>query len=319
MKLAFLYAGQGAQHPGMGKDLYDAYPAFRAAFDAAAAAVPFDLKTLCFEGPAQQLADTRYTQPCMVAFAAGVTAVLQQAGIVPAAVAGLSLGEYSALCAAGVFTAPAATALAAFRGQAMATAVTGRACGMAAILGLGREALEAVCQTASSAGVVQIANYNCPGQLVIGGDAAAVQLACTLAKEAGAKRCLPLAVSGPFHTSLMAPAGDALRARLAGMPLQKPLIPVYFNCLGGPMRPGDTIPALLEQQVQSPVYFEDLLRRLQQDGIDTVLEIGPGRVLSGFVKKTLALPPQRSFAAETAAELAAVLAALQEGPDAATT
>ena len=140
----------------MGKDLYDAYPAF-------------DLKTLCFEGPAQQLADTRYTQPCMVAFAAGVTAVLQQAGIVPAAVAGLSLGEYSALCAAGVFTAPAATALAAFRGHAMATAVTGRACGMAAILGLGREALKAVCQTASSAGVVQIANYNCPGQLVIGG------------------------------------------------------------------------------------------------------------------------------------------------------
>lgn len=319
MKLAFLYAGQGAQHPGMGKDLYSTYPAFRVAFDAAAAAVPFDLKTLCFEGPAEQLADTRYTQPCMVAFAAGVTAVLQQAGVVPAAVAGLSLGEYSALCAAGVFDGPAATALAAFRGQAMATAVTGRACGMSAILGLGREELEEVCQTAASAGVVQIANYNCPGQLVIGGDTPAVQLACTLAKQAGAKRCLPLAVSGPFHTSLMAPAGAALRARLAGMPLQPPRVPIYFNCLGGPMRPGDTIPALLEQQVQSPVYFEDLLRRLQRDGIDTVLEIGPGRVLSGFVKKTLALPPQRSFAAETAAELAAVLAALQEGPDAATT
>ena len=211
MSLAFLYAGQGSQHPGMGADLYEAHPAFRAVLDAAD--VDFDLKTTMFTDPDGVLNLTEYTQPCMVAFAAGMTALLAERGIVPDYAAGLSLGEYSALQCAGVFTAPQAISLAAFRGKAMAAAAAGRPCGMTAVLGLDREKLQEACRQAAGAGVVEIANYNCPGQLVIGGEQAAVDKAAALAKELGAKRCLPLKVSGPFHTSLLAPAGDALREK----------------------------------------------------------------------------------------------------------
>lgn len=312
MKLALLFAGQGAQHAGMGKGLYEAYPAFRHVLDEAAAVVDFDLKGLCFDGPEEVLSQTRYTQPCMVAFAAGVTAVLREAGVRPAAAAGLSLGEYSALCAAGVFDEATAIGLAAFRGRAMAQAVKGRACSMAAVLGLGREALRKACASAQREGVVEIANYNCPGQMVIAGDAAAVEKACLLAKEAGAKRCMPLNVSGPFHTSLMAPAGEALREKLKTVSMGAMRFPVYFNCLGGPMGPGDTIQALLERQVQSSVYMEDILRRMEQDGIDTLLEIGPGKVLTGFVKKAAGSLAARIRALETAQELADALAWLKE-------
>ncbi len=211
MKLAFLYAGQGSQHPGMGADLYEAYPAFRAVLDGAE--VGFDLKEISFTDPEGVLNRTEYTQPCMVAFAAGVTAVLYEKGIRPGYAAGLSLGEYSALAAAGVFSPAEAVSLAAFRGRAMAQAAAGTECGMVAVLGLDRAALQAACDAAASAGVVEIANYNCPGQLVIGGEKAAVDAAAAKARELGAKRCLPLKVSGPFHTSLLAPAGDALREK----------------------------------------------------------------------------------------------------------
>ena len=198
MSLAFLYAGQGSQHPGMGADLYEAHPAFRAVLDAAG--VDFDLKTTMFTDPDGVLNLTEYTQPCMVAFAAGMTALLAERGIVPDYAAGLSLGEYSALQCAGVFDAKTAISLVAFRGQAMADAVQGRPCGMAAVLGMDRDALKAVCTEASDAGVVECTNFNCPGQIVISGDAAAVDKAGELAKAAGAKRVLPLKVSGPFHT-----------------------------------------------------------------------------------------------------------------------
>ena len=284
MKLAFLYAGQGAQHAGMGRDLYETYPAFRAVLDAAE--VKFDLKGLCFDGPEDLLGQTQYTQPCMVAFAAGLTAVLYEKGIRPDYAAGLSLGEYSALHAAGVFDARTAVSLVAFRGQAMAEAVKDRPSGMAAVLLLGREELQRCCDAASGLGVVEIANYNCPGQLVIAGDALAVERAGALAKEAGAKRVLPLKVSGPFHTSLMAPAGEALRERFRGVDFGPMAFPVLFNCKGGPMEPGETIPDLLVRQVQSSVYLEDIIRYLEAQGVDTVVEIGPGKALSGFVKKT---------------------------------
>ena len=307
MKLAFLYAGQGSQHVGMGRDLYENYPAFRAVLEAAP--VDFDLKQLCFEGPEEQLNDTRYTQPCMVAFAAGVTAVLKEEGIVPAYAAGLSLGEYSALHCAGVFDAPTAISLVAFRGKAMAEAVVGRPCGMAAVLNLDRETLKKVCEEASDAGVVECTNFNCPGQIVISGDAAAVDKAGELAKAAGAKRVLPLKVSGPFHTSLMAPAGDALREKFKTVEFRPMEIPVLFNCLGDLMGEGDTIPALLERQVQSSVYLEDTIRRLADLGVDTVVEIGPGKALSGFVRKTA--KQIKCYPVETAEELQAALTALK--------
>ena len=307
MSLAFLYAGQGSQHPGMGADLYEAHPAFRAVLDTAG--VDFDLKTTMFTAPDGVLNLTEYTQPCMVAFAAGMTALLAERGIVPDYAAGLSLGEYSALQCAGVFTASRAISLAAFRGKAMAAAAAGRPCGMTAVLGLDREKLQEACRQAAGAGVVEIANYNCPGQLVIGGEQAAVDQAAALAKELGAKRCLPLKVSGPFHTSLLAPAGDALREKFKETPFGAMRIPVLFNCLGREMGPEDTIPALLEKQVQTSVYMEDTIRRLAELGVDTIVEIGPGKALSGFVKKTA--PAIKTYAVETCADLDALSAALK--------
>lgn len=307
MSLAFLYAGQGSQHPGMGADLYEAHPAFRAVLDTAG--VDFDLKTTMFTAPDGVLNLTEYTQPCMVAFAAGMTALLAERGIVPDYAAGLSLGEYSALQCAGVFTASRAISLAAFRGKAMAAAAAGRPCGMTAVLGLDREKLQEACRQAAGAGVVEIANYNCPGQLVIGGEQAAVDQAAALAKELGAKRCLPLKVSGPFHTSLLAPAGDALREKFKETAFGAMRIPVLFNCLGREMGPEDTIPALLEKQVQTSVYMEDTIRRLAELGVDTIVEIGPGKALSGFVKKTA--PAIKTYAVETCADLDALSAALK--------
>ena len=308
MKLAILYAGQGSQHPGMGKDLYEAYPAFRAAFDAAA--LDFDLHSVCFEDPDGVLNQTEYTQPCMVAFAAGVTAVLQENGVKADYLAGLSLGEYSALQAAGVFTAKQAVELAAYRGKAMADAAKGIDCGMTAVMNLDRDALAKCCEEASALGVVQICNYNCPGQLVIGGEKAAVEKAAELAKAAGARRCIPLKVSGPFHTRLMAPAGDALAKRFATENFGEMKTPVLFNCLGHEKSAENSIPALLEKQVQSSVYMEDTLRRLGELGVDHILEVGPGSALSGFVKKTLPGVPCASV--ETPEQLDAALAAWRD-------
>ena len=307
MKLAFLYAGQGSQHPGMGADLYEAYPEFRAVLDSAK--LDFDLKTVSFTDPDGVLNQTQYTQPCMVAFAAGMTAILANKGIRPAYAAGLSLGEYSALEAAGVFTAEEAVELAAFRGKAMAAAAAGVPCGMTAVLGLDRDKLRQACAEASDAGVVEIANYNCPGQLVIGGHKEAVDKAAAKAKELGAKRCLPLKVSGPFHTSLLAPAGDALRERFKTETFGAMQFPVLFNCLGREMGEGDTIPALLERQVQSSVYMEDTIRRMAELGVDMIVEIGPGKVLSGFVRKTA--PNIKTCAVETCADIDALCEALK--------
>ena len=307
MKLAFLYAGQGSQHVGMGKDLYEANAAFRQVLDSVDPG--FDVKKICFEGPDEVLTQTQYTQPCMVAFAAGVTAVLYEKGVRPAMAAGLSLGEYSALCAAGVLDPVTAIDLVAFRGKAMAEAVKDRPSAMAAVLMLGREELQKCCDEASRLGVAEIANLNCPGQIVIGGDAAAVEEAGRLAKEAGARRCLPLKVSGPFHTSLMAPAGDALREKFKEISFGPMAFPVLFNCLGHEMGPEDTIPALLERQVQSSVYLEDTIRRLEELGVDTVVEIGPGKALSGFVRKTA--PEIKTWAVETCADIEALAVALK--------
>lgn len=299
MKLAFLYAGQGSQHAGMGQDLYEAYPLFRQILDDAP--VDFDLKKLCFHGPEEQLSQTRYTQPCMVAFAVGITALLKERGIVPQAAAGLSLGEYSALQAAGVFTPREAIALAAFRGKAMEEAAQGMESAMYAVLNLDRNTLEEVCRKASEKGPVYLANCNCPGQIVIGGSREGAEEACRLALEAGARRCLPLKVSGPFHTPLMAPAGKALEEHFAGLSFGEMTFPVYFNCLGRPKTAEETIPQLLVRQVQTSVYMEDTIRHMADAGIDTIVEVGPGKALSGFVKKTA--PQIRTIPVETAQQL----------------
>ena len=307
MSIAFLYAGQGSQHPGMGADLYETYPQFRAVLDGAD--LDFDVKEVSFQDSQGVLNETRYTQPCMVAFAVGVTQILNHEGIRPDYVAGLSLGEYSALQAAGVFNPQQAISLVAFRGKVMAEAAKGVPCGMTAVLGLDREKLEQACDEASALGVVCIANYNCPGQLVIGGHQEAVDEAARLAKEMGARRCMPLKVSGPFHTPLLKPAGDALAEKFKGETFGEMQVPVLFNCLGREMGPDDTIPALLERQVQSSVYMEDTIRRLAELGVDTIVEIGPGKVLSGFVRKTT--PEIKTYAVETVADVQARVQALK--------
>ena len=308
MKLGFLYAGQGSQHPGMGADLYDAYPAFRAVIDSAE--VDFDLKEVSFTDSQGLINQTRYTQPCMVAFAAGLTAVLLEQGVVPAAAAGLSLGEYSALHAAGVFDAAQAVKLVAFRGKAMEEAAAGRESAMMAVLGLDRAPLQEACDEASSLGCVVIANYNCPGQLVIGGEKAAVEKAAALAKEKGAKRCLPLKVSGPFHTPLMAPAGEALKGYFEGVTFAQPQIPVIFNCLGDVKGEDVTIPELLVRQVQSSVFMEDSIRKMAAMGLDALVEIGPGKALTGFVKKTV--PEMPVYTVETVADVEALVQVVKE-------
>lgn len=284
MNLAFVYAGQGSQYAGMGQDFYRESAAYRQVIDSLD--VDFDLKKLSFEGPEEVLTRTEYTQPCMVAFAAGVSAMLAEEGIRPQMAAGLSLGEYSALNAAGVFDAQTAVQLAAFRGKAMESAVRGIACGMMAVLGLSREKLQQACDEAAHLGVVEIANYNCPMQLVIAGEQAAVDEAGRLALALGAKRCLPLKVSGPFHTSLMDGAAEELKREFDSTEFGEMEFPVVFNATARPLGQNETLPQLLERQVHHSVLFEDTVRYMAAQGIDTIVEIGPGRALSGFIKKT---------------------------------
>lgn len=299
MKTAFLYAGQGSQHPGMGQAFYDTFPSFRDVYDTAPAEFP--LTRTALEDPDGILNETEYTQPCMVAFAVGVTALLRDAGIRPNYVAGLSLGEYSALSCAGVFSGETAIALAAFRGRAMAEAVRGLDSAMIAVLGLDEATVRTCCQEASRLGIAEISNLNCPGQIVVGGERVAVEEAVRLCREQGAKRCMPLKVSGPFHTSLLKPAGDALREKFQTLEFGEMKVPVLFNCLGDVMGPTDSIPALLEQQVSHAVRMEDTIRRLADYGVDMVVEIGPGKVLSGFVRKTC--PHIKCYPVETPSDL----------------
>lgn len=310
MRLAFLFAGQGSQKVGMGKDFYESRPEFAEILDAVN--LDFDLKELMFNGPEEQLSQTRYTQPCMAAFAAGVTAILKKEGITPDYVAGLSLGEYSALHAAGVFDAKTLVELVAFRGKAMEEAAKDIACKMSAVMGMESGTLQEVCEKAcgQTGKYVTVSNFNCTGQYVICGEEEAVAAAETLAKEAGAKRSMPLKVSGPFHTKFMQPAGDALQKKFEEISFEEMQIPVIFNTVADELPADKTIPELLVQQVQSSIYMEDTIKLLSAKGVDTIVEIGPGKVLSGFVKRTA--PEMISYAVEDMESLQTALEALKE-------
>jgi malonyl CoA-acyl carrier protein transacylase len=283
MKIAFLYAGQGSQYVGMGKSIYDHYPTAKTIFDSIK--LDFDVKKCCFEGPEEVLNTTEYTQPAMVLVANAITAVLKEKGIIPDVVAGLSLGEYSALCASGVFNPQTGIELVRFRGQVMQEAVKGIDSSMQAVLGLDRETLQQACIEASKLGVVEIANYNCPGQLVIAGEKKAVELAGSIALDLKARRVLPLNVSGPFHTSLLKDASIKLEEKFKNIEFNEMNIPVVFNTTATYLKNQESIPTLLEKQVMSSVYFEDSIRFMINDGVDTFIEIGPGKILSSFVKK----------------------------------
>lgn len=283
MKIAFVFAGQGSQNVGMGKSFYDHYPIAKNIFDKIN--IDFDVSDLCFNGPIERLSQTQYTQPCMVACAIVAVNILKEHGIVPEMCAGLSLGEYSALYTAGVFDEKTAIDLVRFRGQAMENAAKGIESKMMAILGLDRETLQACCDEASALGIVQIANYNCPGQLVIGGETQAVEQVAKLALEKKARRAIPLNVSGPFHTALLEQASKDLADKFKTVTFNEMNMPVIFNATAKPLETDKTVADMLIQQVKSSVYFEDSIRYMLDQGIDTIIEIGPGKVLSGFIRK----------------------------------
>lgn len=295
MKLGIVYAGQGSQRVGMGQDFYEKYDEFKETIDNATSSVSgvteMNVADLSFNGPMEQLSDTKYTQPAMVAFAIGVTKLLHKAGIKADYTCGLSLGEYSALYEAGVLDEKTILELIAKRGKYMADAAAGLDVKMAAVLGMDRETvLECCSKTNASLGgekIVQAANFNCPGQIVISGDAIAVDKASAALKEAGAKRILPLKVSGPFHTKLMKPAGDKLAAEFEKVDFNEPKSKVVFNCLGKEKQAEDSVADLLEKQVQSSVYLEDSIKYMADAGVDTIIEIGPGKAISKFINKTV--------------------------------
>lgn len=284
MKLAFVYAGQGSQKVSMGKDFYEQFSSVRNVFDNAP--VDFDLKKLCFEGPETILSQTKYTQPCMVAFAAAVTDLLKKEEIIPSVAAGLSLGEYSALYAAGAFDLEAVLSIVAYRGKIMQESTAGINSGMVAILGLSEEAVQQAVNQAKDLGVCEIANRNCSGQIVIGGEKNAVEIAAEHAKKLGAKRCVSLNVSGPFHTSLMEKASEKLAQKLDEITISSMQFPIVFNATGEALADSTKIRELLVKQIKSPVLFEQSIKTMESMGIDTIVEIGPGKVLSGFIKKT---------------------------------
>ena len=274
MKLGIIYAGQGSQVVGMGKSFYP-----REIFDQNE-----DLKELCFNGPLEKLSYTPYTQPCMVMVATIITDLLKEHGIVPDYTAGLSLGEYSALYCAGVFKRQQVIDLARFRGKVMQEAVSEIESEMIAVLGMKEELLQDLCHQASSLGVVSISNYNCPGQLVVAGEKKAVEKVKELALENKARRVIALNTSGPFHTSLLKEASLALKERFKKETFHEMKIPVIFNTLVHEIE-YQSIPEILEKQVMSPVYFEKSIRYMIDQGVDTIIEVGPGKVLSGFVRK----------------------------------
>lgn len=302
-RIAFLFPGQGAQFIGMGRALYDAEPEARKVFDEAAAASGLDLASLCFVGPQDRLMETEVTQPAILAVSAAVLAVLRQRGIVPHATAGLSLGEYGALLAAGAADGAALAALVRRRGRYMQEAVPLGVGAMAAVLGLGRADVQALCDRAIASldepppeggWVLAPANLNCPGQVVIAGHTAAVRQAATLGKEAGARRVAMLPVSAPFHCALMAPAAQRLAPDLRGLALRSAEIPVVCNASAEVVTEPAAIRRVLLDQVCSPVLWDDCVRRLADLGCDTFLEVGPGQTLTGFVGRIL--PGARAMA-----------------------
>jgi [acyl-carrier-protein] S-malonyltransferase len=286
MRYALVFPGQGSQKLGMGSDFRRVSAGAGAMFDAASRLLGYDLADLCEHGPAEALSDTLYTQPALyVTACAGVVCLRERAPVEPMAVAGHSIGEYAALFAAGVFDFEVGLGLVRRRAELMREAAEHRPGGMAAVLGLDAETVHECCRRAAGAGVVVVANMNCPGQVVISGDEAGLGAATERAREAGAKRVVRLPVSGAFHSPLMVTAEGRLYEALAESPMHDPIPPVVVNVQADYCRSASDLPALLRMQVSGPVRWEDSVRLLERDGIEHILEVGVGNVLAGLVRR----------------------------------
>lgn len=285
MKIAFLFSGQGAQYVGMGKEIYNEYSEAKEIYDKANEVLGFDLKELCFSGEAEELNKTENTQPAILTTSIAILKVLESKGIKPSVVAGLSLGEYSAHVAAGTISFEDAVSLVKKRGKFMQEAVPQGLGAMTAIIGLSRELIVESCNEASKFGVCEVANYNCPGQIVIAGEVKAVEEGGKIALEKGAKRAIPLVVSGPFHTSMLKPASDNLNSELNKIEFKDMKLPIITNVTGESVTSKEEIIELLTKQVMTSVRWEDSVNTMIDDGVDTFIEVGPGKVLSGFIKK----------------------------------
>ena len=285
--LAFLFPGQGSQEVGMGRALAESSPGAAAVWAEADAALGFPLSTLCFEGPAADLGLTANTQPAVLTTSVAAAAALAERGVTPRLAAGHSLGEYSALVVAGALRFADAVRLVRRRGEFMQEAVPVGTGAMAAVLGLELAAVEQLCAEAAQGEVVEVANINSPGQIVIAGHRASVERAVEAAAARGGRKSVLLPVSAPFHCALMKPAADRLVAELERVAVSDPRIPVVRNVDGGVTRTADEVKPFLVQQVASPVRWTDCVERLAREGATSFLEVGPGRVLSGLLKRTL--------------------------------